>query len=137
MRLCIVKLKSGVTHDAKKIVIATGAGGHQEPVEVRSLTKQFPALVMNMDEFARQSGTFADPTKLTVFVQGWNAAIDTADTAKFKKFNLVWLFKEGAEIGILATPHQVHAREDDRTMLRADIAYNYPFVSEADAQCTI
>jgi hypothetical protein len=111
MRLCTVKLKSGVTYDAKKIVIATGAGGHQEPAEVRNLTKQFPAFVMNMDEFARKSGTFADPSKLTVFVQGWNAAIDTVDTAKFQKFNVVWLVKEGAEIGMLATPHQVYARD--------------------------
>jgi len=109
MRVFTVVLEDDV-YAGKKVVVATGAGAHREPPEVKGLSARHPDVVMDMDTFARKAGTFQQPESLKVFVHGWNAAIDTADTAKFQKFKVVWLVKEGASIGILATPHQVGAR---------------------------
>jgi VCBS repeat-containing protein len=44
-----------------------------------------------------------------VFIHGPNAAIDTADIAKFQKFKVVWLVKKGVDVPLLATGHQVYA----------------------------
>jgi hypothetical protein len=109
MRVFTVSLKSGDKYSGKKVVVATGAGPHQEPVEVRGLSKKHPEIVMDMNTFGRKAGTFLNPEKQTVFIHGPNAAIDTADTAKFQKFNVVWLVKEGVDIPLLATRHQTYA----------------------------
>lgn len=93
----------------KKIVVATGAGPHRVPDEVKNLNA--PDRIMDMDAFGKKAGTFKNPEKLTVFVLGPNAAIDSVETAKFQKFNVVWLVKANAAPAILATPHQVYARD--------------------------
>lgn len=107
----IVTLKNGDEYYSKKVVVATAAGPHQEPVEVRGLTEKHPDIVMDLNTFAQKAGTFVNPEKQTVFIHGPNAAIDTADTAKFQKFNVVWLVKKGTKIPLLATGHQVYAKE--------------------------
>ncbi|HXJ88860.1 MAG TPA: hypothetical protein VMS18_18730 [Candidatus Binatia bacterium] len=109
MRVFSVRLKNGDKYCGKKVVVATGAGPHQEPVEVKGLSKKHPEIVMDMNTFGRKAGTFSNPEKQTVFIHGPNAAIDTADTAKFQKFNVVWLVKEGVDIPLLATGHQTYA----------------------------
>jgi hypothetical protein len=109
-------------HEGKKIVVATGAGPHRVPDEVKHLNQ--PSLIMNMDEFARRAGTFLKPEEMTVFVQGPNAAIDSVETAKFQKFNVIWLIKpprQGQGPAILATPHQIYAR----AALKSDVVV-YP-----------
>ena len=111
MRTYTVKLENGKTYCGKKVVVATGTGPHREPLEVQGLTKRDPGIVMDMNTFARQVGTIADPEKKTVFIHGPNAAIDTADVAKYRKFNVVWLVKKGTNIPLLATNHQIYAKE--------------------------
>jgi len=103
--------KSLDDHEAigKKVVVATGAGTHRVPDEVKSL--KAPDKIMDMDAFGRQAGSFKNPEKMTVFVQGPNAAIDSVETAKFQKFNVIWLVKGNASPAILATPHQTYARD--------------------------
>lgn len=127
-----VSVKSGAQFVGKKIVVATGAGPHQEPIEVRGLTRKHPDIVMDMNTFARQSGKFANPEKQTVFIQGPNAAIDTADTAKFQKFKVVWLIKEGVEIPLLATGHQVYAADAAKNNVK-----HYPSVQRGTPAFTV
>jgi len=111
MRTYTVKLDNGKTYCGKKIVVATGAGPHREPLEVQGLTKSHPGVVMDMNTFAQQVGSIEYPEKKTVFIHGPNAAIDTADVAKYRKFKVVWLVKQGTKIPLLATNHQVYAKE--------------------------
>jgi len=116
MRVFSVVLDNDDTYAGKKVVVATGAGPHREPPEVKGLTATHPDVVMDMDTFARKAGTFKNPAGLKIFIHGWNAAIDTADTAKYNKFKVVWLVKDDIkEIPVLATPHQVGAREAARS----------------------
>lgn len=110
LRVYTVKVGNGEKYSGKKVVVATGAGPHREPAEVEGLTQGFPNYVMDMNTFARNTGKFGNPETKTVFIHGPNAAIDTADTAKFQKFNVVWLVKKGATIGLLATGHQKYAK---------------------------
>jgi hypothetical protein len=108
-RVFQVSTDQPASHLGKKIVVATGAGQHREPDEVKGLNA--PDKIMNMDEFGRRAGSFKDPQKMTVFIQGPNAAIDSVETAKFQKFNVKWLVKGKASPAILATPHQVYAKD--------------------------
>lgn len=112
-RTYMVKLNDGQEYRGKKVVVATGAGPHREPLEVQGLTKSYSNVVMDMNTFARQVGSIKDPEKRTVFIHGPNAAIDTADVAKYRKFNVVWLVKQGTgkNIPLLATNHQIYAKE--------------------------
>jgi hypothetical protein len=110
MRVYTVRVKGGDEYVGKKVVVATGAGDHREPQEVKGMTIQFPKNVMNMDTFGQQVGAIPNPEQKTVFIHGPNAAIDTADVAKYRKFNVVWLVKEKTEIPLLATNHQIYAK---------------------------
>jgi hypothetical protein len=101
-----VSTDMAVAFYGKKIVVATGAGPHRVPDEVKGLVSD---KIMDMDMFGRLAGTFPNPQKLTVFVLGPNAAIDSVETAKFQKFNVVWLVKKSNKPAILATGHQIYA----------------------------
>jgi len=132
MRVFTVSLKNGDTYSGKKVVVATGAGTHQEPVEVRGLTKKHPDIVMDMDTFGRKAGKFVNPENQTVFIHGPNAAIDTADTAKFQKLKVVWLVKEGVDIPLLATGHQTYAADAAKNDLK-----RYPAVARGTPAFTV
>lgn len=101
-----VSTNMGLQFYGKKIVVATGAGTHRVPEEVKGLNSD---KIMDMDTFGRKAGTFFNPQNMTVFIQGPNAAIDSVETAKFQKFNTVWLIKKSNAPAILATGHQVYA----------------------------
>lgn len=101
-----VSTNMGLQFYGKKIVVATGAGPHRVPDEVKGLNSD---RIMDMDAFGRMAGTFRNPENMTVFVLGPNAAIDSVETAKFQKFNVVWLVKETNSPSILDTRHQVYA----------------------------
>ena len=132
MRVFTVSLKGGDKYYGKKVVVATGAGPHQEPVEVRGLSKKHPDIVMDMNTFGRKAGKFINPEKQTVFIHGPNAAIDTADTAKFQKFKVVWLVKDGVDIPLLATGHQVYAANAARNDVK-----RYPAVARGTPAFTV
>ena len=93
----------------KKIVVATGAGPHRVPLEVKDV-KPKTDRIMDMDEFGRRGASLGNPRTMTVFVMGPNAAIDSADTAGFKGYTVKWLVKSTNSIPMLATGHQVHAQ---------------------------
>jgi hypothetical protein len=95
------------------VVLATGAGGHRVPDEVKGLTSD---RIMDMDAFARKAGSFAKG--LTVFVHGPNAAIDTVETAKFQGFKVIWLVKGNSTPALLATNHQVYAIPEKDKIVR-------------------
>lgn len=97
---------------SKKIVVATGAGPHRVPEEVQGLHSD---KIMDMDMFGRLAGTFASPQNMTVFVLGPNAAIDSVETAKFQKFKVIWLVKNSNKPAILATGHQIYAKDALKT----------------------
>lgn len=132
MRVFTVSLKNGDKYCGKKVVVATGAGPHQEPVEVRGLSKKYPDIVMDMNTFGRKAGKFVNPKEQTVFVHGPNAAIDTADTAKFQEFNVVWLVKEGVDIPLLATGHQIYAANAAKNDVK-----RYPAVARGTPAFTV
>ncbi len=110
IRVYTITVSNGDKYDGKKVVVATGAGAHREPPEVAGLTQSHPNHVMDMNTFARNPGKFVNPETKTMFIHGPNAAIDTADTAKFQKFNVVWLVKKDTKIALLATGHQKFAK---------------------------
>ena len=97
-----------VDYHVSKVVVATGASSHKIPPKVVEWARRYPDLFMDMDKFAR------DPMKRgpgkRIIVQGPNAAVDTADTSQYNDCTVYWLVGRSAP-AILATPHQVGARE--------------------------
>ena len=63
MRTYTVKLDNGKTYCREKIVVATGAGPHREPLEVKGLTESHPGVVMDRNTFAQQVESIEYPEK--------------------------------------------------------------------------
>jgi len=95
------------TYYALKVVVATGAGEHKPPDDrIAALAKKYPDLFMDMDTFGRRT-ELRRPGK-RIIVHGPNAAVDSADTSAYNGCTVYWLANNPA---ILATPHQVGARD--------------------------
>jgi hypothetical protein len=115
-----ISTADGMAYFAFKLIIASGAGGHRAPEEVKDARAGRPDLVMDMDAFARKVGSLPRNGQ-TVFVMGGNAGIDTVETARFNGFRVVWLMRgkqdpktkklSGSKPVLLGTKHQVHAEE--------------------------
>ncbi|MGH8013243.1 MAG: hypothetical protein ACREQ4_12155 [Candidatus Binataceae bacterium] len=98
---------------AKKVVIATGAGGHSVPKEAQLAHQSHPERVMDMDEFARKAPQISPKNNVTVFVLGPNAPVDAVELALFEGFKVDWLLGDSAkgpqQPTLLGTGHQVYA----------------------------
>lgn len=66
LRLFRVSTDQPAQYLGKKIVVATGAGPHRTPDEVKGLNA--PNAIMDMDTFARKAGTFSNAAKQTVVI---------------------------------------------------------------------
>ncbi len=114
-----IVLEDDTTYYAKKVVAGLGIGSHMDRVvksESNPVVEGNIDRIMDMDVFQRQAekihkAAAEDPSSVTVFIAGGNAAIDVAKTCMDLGFTIIWYPGGNAPAFLQGTDNEVVEEE--------------------------